>query len=148
VNLNYFAAPFGSEEWRFMNFGLEGVHHTIVDERPILTDLGKAERGTGTLTGLTNLPPVAFYDVPGNAEYMRQLQQKLLAIGVDNPTWGYYAPTVASKSAELAQLETDRRLAIITGREPLSAWDSFITDWRSRSGDQIRSEFQAALADK
>ena len=29
---NYFAAPFGSEEYIFLNFGIEGVHHTLNDD--------------------------------------------------------------------------------------------------------------------
>ena len=27
--IDYFAAPFGGEEWGFLNYGIEGVHHTI-----------------------------------------------------------------------------------------------------------------------
>ena len=36
-------------------------------------------------------------------------------------------------------------VGIITGREPLSAFDAFVNDWRSRGGDQMRKEFEPEL---
>ncbi len=144
--LNYFAAPFGSEEWLFNGYGVAGVHHTIgASGAPVRTDQGKAEIGTGTYTGLTNAVPVAYYDLPGNAEEMQRVQAGLLANGIDNPTWGYYSATWATKQAELEQLQADRIVSIVTGREPLNAWDTFVTDWKSRGGDQVRKEFEAAI---
>ncbi len=49
------------------------------------------------------------------------------------------------RGAELSQLRIDRLNAIISGREPLSAFDGYVKDWRSRGGDQIRKEFEAEL---
>ena len=36
-------------------------------------------------------------------------------------------------------------IAIISGREPLSTFDTFVTDWRSRGGDAMRKEFEQEL---
>ena len=141
--MDYFAAPFGSEERLFLNSGIEGVHFTRdADGRPKQTDLGKAE--IGGIPWVTNEFPVCYYDVPGDAEYMQKLQADLLAIGVDDPTWGLYSPTNSTRSGELSQLQSDRTVAIVTGREPVSTWDFFLKDWRSRGGDQIRKEYQDA----
>ncbi|MHB8644339.1 MAG: extracellular solute-binding protein [Thermomicrobiales bacterium] len=141
--LNYFAAPFGSQEWLFNTYGIVGVDSQVKNGFPTLTDRGKSE--ISALVTLANAPPVAYYDEPGDAQDMQKIQVDLLATGVDDPTWGLYSPTFAAKEAELAQLESDRRLAIVLGRSPLTAWDDFIKEWRSRGGDQIRKEYESAL---
>ncbi len=53
-----------------------------------------------------------------------------------------------ARAAELNQFGFDRATAIITGREPASALDAAIRDWRSRGGDQIRKEFEQALKEQ
>jgi putative aldouronate transport system substrate-binding protein len=142
--LDYYAAPFGSEEWTFLNYGLEGVHHEVKpDATRELGDLGKKE--LGDLWSLMTGERVFFYDVPGDAEYMQRLVRDLLAIGIDNPTLGLYSATGVAKGAELGQLRTDRLTAMVTGREPLSALDGWIKEWRSRGGDQIRKEYEQEL---
>ena len=45
-------------------------------------------------------------------------------------------------------LRHPRRASWFTGREPLSALDAAIRDWRSRGGDQIRKEFEQALKEQ
>ena len=142
--LNYFAAPFGSEEWLFVNNGIEGVDYQMKNGVPIKTDQGKLEV-IDALIGMANPPPVAFYDQPNDAQDMQKIQSDLLGNGINDPTWGYYSPTNGMKDAELSQLEADRRTEIIIGRQPLTAWDDFIKDWRSRGGDQIRKEYQDAI---
>ncbi len=149
--MNYFAAPIGSEENTFLAYGLENVHFTYKNGLPVKNDLGKAEIGTvsGTqgvvLAGLTNPPQVALYDEPGDAEEMQKLQANLLSTGIDNPTWGYYSPTAAMSNAILAQLRADALASVITGRSPLASWNDTIRDWRSRGGDAIRKEYEAAI---
>ena len=51
----------------------------------------------------------------------------------------------AARVAELNQFGFDRATAIITGREPFSALDAAIRDWKSRGGDQIRTKFEQSL---
>ena len=148
--VNYFASPFGSEENIFLSKGIEGVHYTMQNGNPILNDLGKAEIGVnsgvqGVIVGLTNPPPVAFYDPPSDGPDMQKVQSNLLANAIDSAVWGYYSPTNSSKGAELAQLQADALTAVVTGRDPMSAWDTFLKDWRSRGGDQIRKEYQDAI---
>jgi putative aldouronate transport system substrate-binding protein len=149
--LDYFAAPFGSEEWVFLYFGLEGVHHEIkADGSRELTARGKAELGDRfnlpNLPNLTNCPQVSYYQgAPGDAEYVQDVARDMLAIGLDNPTLSLSSPTNVTKAAELNQLYKDRLTSIIVGREPLTAVDTFIADWRSRGGDQIRTEFEQEL---
>jgi putative aldouronate transport system substrate-binding protein len=145
--LNYLGAPFGSEEWRMLQYGIEGVHHTLrADGALVRNDKGEAEKND--LPNLTSGPrPFYFPDVPGPepARSQQKIFQDHLAVGVDDPTIGLNSPTLDSKGAELTMLQADRTVAIVTGREPLAAWDQFVKDWRSRGGDMIRKEFEADL---
>jgi putative aldouronate transport system substrate-binding protein len=143
--LDYFCAPFGSEEWRFLNYGLPGAHHTVQPDGGLVrTQAG--DQQIGDLVRTAN-GAFVFYTpgLPGFARDAQRLSQELLAIGIDNPTTGLYSPTSVAKGGELGQLNTDRRTAIVTGREPLGALDAWVRDWRGRGGDQIRKEYEEAL---
>jgi putative aldouronate transport system substrate-binding protein len=63
-----------------------------------------------------------------------------------DPTIGYYSPTNANKLPALTRDLNDKLNDIIVGRQPLAALDQAIGDWRSAGGDQIRTEFQQAIA--
>lgn len=143
--LDYFAAPVGSEEYIFLKNGIEGVHFTrSADGTPTRTDLGNAE--IGDLPSIMSNPVVFFYsDTPDAGPYLQGVTKDLLAVGIDNPTVGLFSPTDAAKTGELSQLIRDRLTNIVAGRDPLSAFDAWIKDWRSRGGDQIRKEYEDAL---
>ncbi len=128
--INYFAAPFGSEEWAFMNYGIEGIHHTVQpDGSRVKTDLGIQE--IGDLNNLCGPLTTYYWPIPGDAAEAQQATKDILALGIDNPTLGLYSPTASAKGAELNQLRIDRVDAMVTGRDPLSALDTFVKDWRA-----------------
>jgi putative aldouronate transport system substrate-binding protein len=143
--LDYLAAPFGSEEHKFLNYGIEGVDSEKDPETGALsvTNQGVAERGD-LVYMMTGLPVFYYPNAPGAAEAAQKLALDIFKIGQDDPSWPLYSQTNVSKSAELGQFGFDRVTAIITGREPLSTLDKAITDWKSRGGDQIRQEFEAS----
>jgi putative aldouronate transport system substrate-binding protein len=143
--VNYWGAPFGSEEDRFVGSGVEGVHYTVKpDGTTARTE--QANKDLGSFPNLVVAPPVFYYpDAPGDAVYMQGLVRDLIAINLENPTLDSYAPTAVSKAGELSRLQADRIGAVVQGREPLSAWDQFVRDWRGRGGDQIRTEYEEAL---
>ncbi|MCA1668431.1 MAG: extracellular solute-binding protein [Thermomicrobia bacterium] len=144
--LDYFSAPFGSDEYNFLTFGIAGVHHTLQpDGTRILNDRGRAEIGE---LGTVVVPPPVFYypSDPGDAQYLHDAAVRIAAVGIDNPALTAFSPTNGAKSVELNQFSTDRITAIVTGRDPLTALDQYIKDWRSRGGDQIRKEFEQALS--
>lgn len=144
--LNYVAAPFGSEESVFLTNGIEGVHHEVApDGSRVRTELGNAE--IGDLPNLMNGAPVFYFpETPGDAEYLQGVVRDSMAIGIDNPTLGLISETDLDKGGELAQFVSDGQTAIVAGREPTSAWDQVVSGWRSRGGDQIRREYEEALA--
>lgn len=143
--LNWLAAPFGSEEGTFKSSGIEGIHHTVNDEgHRILTELGRRELGAGELIGG---PPVFYYgDQPEDARVIQNVARELMEVAIESPTINLYSPTNAEEGGALYQLMLDTTSAIVQSREPMGAYDQFVEEWRSRGGDQIRQEYEEALA--
>jgi putative aldouronate transport system substrate-binding protein len=143
--LDYLAAPFGSEEEIFKNYGLQGVHHEMrPDDTRALTDAGRKE--IGELSNIMRLILDFYYpEIPEDAAYMQDLVRDIQALGIDNPVENLYSPTAIAKGGELGQLRTDRITAVVLSREPLSALDQLAGDWRGRGGEQIRKEYEEAL---
>jgi putative aldouronate transport system substrate-binding protein len=143
--VDYASAPFGSEEYVFLRWGLPGVHHELQNGAPILNDRGRTEIGSLT-SGIGRRNDVFYYpDTPDDARLMQQWDKDQLEFGVENPTYGLFSPTFIAKGSELQTLTTDRIGGIIAGREPLSSFDAFVNDWRTRGGDAMRKEFEQEL---
>ncbi len=142
--LDFFSAPFGSEERNFLAYGIEGVHHEArPDGNRIINDLGRAERGGLTSGGG---PPTSYFSpLPGESKELQDAVAASMATGIQDPTLTAFSAANAMRSGELNQLRIDRIGAIVQGREPLTALDGYVRDWRSRGGDTIRKEFQDAL---
>lgn len=144
--VDYLAAPFASEEWRFINYGVEGAHHTLDPAgNPTLTDAGRTEIGD-LPRGLASAPEVFYY--PGRPEdipFLQGLFRDLLAIGVDNPALALYSQAADAKGTELGQLITDTQTAVLTGRAPQGELETLAQEWRRRGGDQIRQEYEQEL---
>ena len=141
---NFFAAPFGSEEYTFLNYGIEGVHHTVNDDGSrTLTQAGEEDVFNLGLGGLN----VLYSPNREEIRYIQSLMAEQTRIGLFSPTVNLYSPTATERSGELSQLYTDNKIAIGTGREPLSALDDWIAEWRNRGGDEIREEYEQAYAE-
>src|SRR3712207_4100807 len=89
--LDYLAAPFGSEEWRFLNYGLEGVDHQVTNGVPVLTDKGIAERGDLVYV-MAGLPVFYYPQTPEVAETAQKLATEVIKLGTDDPSWPLYSP--------------------------------------------------------
>jgi putative aldouronate transport system substrate-binding protein len=148
--LDYVAAPFGSEEYELIHFGVKDVDFTL-DARgnPTLTDQGKTEVFLNS-EGIQSLAvPMQFIFDATDPEFARTAyadQQALAKNLVSNPALGLYSPTDRSKGGPLTQKFSDGLGEIVAGRSPLSALDGLLQDWRSGGGDQMRTEYQQAYA--
>ena len=142
--LDYIASPFGSEEWFFLNYGVEGVDHQLNDGIPLLTDRGIAERGDLTYV-MANLPVLYFPRAPEAVAPAQNMAFEIMKIGIDDPSWPLYSATNVAKGPELVQFGFDSITPIVTGRAPLSTLDDVIKEWKSRGGDQIRQEFEQSM---
>ena len=150
--MNYLACPIGSEEFLVTKFGMEGVDWKYDDKgTPTYTQAGVADMPAGP-----NIAPWGFVAspapwlfsplVPDFAARASAEEKKLLAVGVTDPTLGYYSPTDAKIGAQLERLIFDAVSGIAAGRKPMSDLDLLVKDWRSRGGDTIRGEYEKAIA--
>ena len=143
--LDYLAAPFGSEEWNFFNYGIDGVHNTVNENGVrIINDRGRNER-SDLLAPMAGLTVFYYPEQPDLGPQIQQIALSSFALGRDNPNLTLYSPANVEHGAELDQFGVDRVTALVTGREPLSNLDAAIADWKSRGGDQIRGELEEAL---
>ena len=145
--LNYIASPFGSQEYRLMRYGVEGVDHTSDDKgNPVLTTQGKAD--TTIPWQYITQPPAAMY-LPGNPQYpqiMQDAEKAMLPFAQIDPTSTLYSPTFAAKGTVLSQMVYTQIGEIVLGRADVNSFDKLVSDWKSQGGDQIRSEFEQAIA--
>ena len=140
---NYFGAPFGSEEYNFLVYGIEGLHHTVNDDGSrTLTTEGERDVFNPSLGALN----VLYSPNRDEIEYVQQLMAAQTKAGLFSPTVNLYAPAAAKYAGELSQLYTDRKIDISTGRASMDDLDSFISDYMSRGGDKVRVEYEAAYA--
>ena len=73
-------------------------------------------------------------------------EQKMVPIMIDDPSVGLYSPTDATKGPALTQKFADGIGEIVTGAQPLSAYDQRVKDGRAAGGDQRRTEYEQLYA--
>jgi putative aldouronate transport system substrate-binding protein len=145
--IDFFAAPFGSEEYLFLTYGIKGVDYVPRSGgAPEMTPTGQNE--VRIPCGYVGSGPVTLYDAqfPETVRIIHDHEARLLSVGVQDPTRGLYSPTQGQKGTALGQMVSDRNASIIAGRSPLGDYDQLIKDWRNQGGDQIRHELEQALA--
>jgi putative aldouronate transport system substrate-binding protein len=144
--LNYLAAPFGSQEYMLIHYGLPGTHYNL-DSRgiPVLTDLGVADTAAFSQgVGYMARPPQVNFSVdePGLGKVAHDDQGAFIAAGIADPTVGQSSPTYEAKGAQLEQLIFDRVSDIAAGRSPLGDFDQLVKDWRAQGGELARGDVQ------
>jgi putative aldouronate transport system substrate-binding protein len=149
--LNFFAAPFGSEEFVNIRYGVRGVEFDFdAKGNPLLTEKGIADAmpwGAPSGTPVAN-PPAVLFD-PNSEDYPRVIQpteKEMYAIGKPNPSIGLWSPTDASQGPVLWQKIGDGITDIIKARRPMSDFDQLVKDWRDGGGDQIKAEYEKDFA--
>ena len=141
---NYFAAPFGSEEEVFLNFGKEGVHWTQNDDGARTRTTQGEEEVVGTFLGGDS---VLFDSNVEQAVEFQTMMYQQAQTGLFSATNPLYSETLATRGAELNQLYIDRRYEIGTGSKGIDAIEQWLADWKSRGGDDIRRELEEAYAE-
>ncbi|MFW6598821.1 extracellular solute-binding protein [Propionibacteriaceae bacterium Y2011] len=143
--LNFLATPFGTEEYLFRKFGVEGTHYTLEGTDPILNDKGKSETQMGLLYMVDAPWPIY---APGDREATQaqfDAQSAIIPTGLANPTIGLYSETSSRQGNQLSKTLNDLEDDIVQGRKKVSDWAPAVQDWKSKGGDKIRDELQAAL---
>ncbi len=143
--LDYLAAPFGSEEYIFLHYGIKDVDYSVnAQGAPQVSKKGISEIGD-LIYLMSGLPVIYIPQAPEVAVTAQNLDYSVIKLGIDDPTWPLYSPTNVAKASELNQFGFNTATAIITGRQPMSYLDTAIQEWKSRGGEQIRKEFEQSL---
>lgn len=58
---------------------------------------------------------------------------------------GAYSPTQAAKGTQLSKFLIDNQTKMIAGQQPLSSWDTMVSQWKAQGGDAIIKEVNAAI---
>lgn len=145
--MNLLAAPFGTAEYLLVNFGAEGVDYTFDHKVGVPVATAKFAGEKPPVNYLPGSGPRAYF-TPGHPEVTRMATayaQKVSKNVVADPSFGVFSKTQIGKGATLTTLTTSAAADVVQGRKSLSQWGDVVTQWRQQGGDQIRSEYQAAL---
>ncbi|MGH2363399.1 MAG: hypothetical protein ACRDHX_01955 [Chloroflexota bacterium] len=144
--LNYIAAPFGTQEYLLVHYGVDNVDYKMdAKNNPVLTAKGKVDTG---LPWVYIAQPPGFLYYAGATDYVQVLQdgeKAMFPALVQDPTIGYYSATFSSKNRPLMQAVSDGITAIVRGQQPISAWTGIVDKWRSGGGDQMRAEYEKVI---
>jgi putative aldouronate transport system substrate-binding protein len=145
--MDYFAAPFGSEEYVLLHYGVKEVDYTFDESgTPTLTPRGQAEVSS-VWTYIAAPPPVLYHPNQSKdyATVMQDGEKSMLGVGVKDPSTYLYSDTAQSQVEVLRQKMVDGLSEIVQSRQPLGYLDELVKNWRTSGGDQMRSEFEQAL---
>ncbi|MFC7624086.1 extracellular solute-binding protein [Microlunatus sp. GCM10028923] len=145
--LNFLAAPFGTQEYLFRKYGLEGVHHKMEDGKPVLNDKGFSETQLGLSYQADGPWTIFLPEDQESTESCFNAMKEIIPNALDNPVTGMYSETDRRKGPQINEALDDVAEDIITGRKPISAWASAVKKWKTDGGDQIAEEFTKALAE-
>jgi hypothetical protein len=125
----------------FLNYGLEGAHHT----RGADGTLTVTEKGTNDIQWMRAWGPrgpVLYQDAnfvrPVTRPLIKDISDRLLKIGVSDPTWGLWPEVGADDpTATLQSFATSSLERIIRGEAPLESFDTFVDEWYKRGGRKL-----------
>ena len=142
--LNFLATPFGTSEYLFRKYGIEGVDHNIKGGNPVLTDKGFSEVQLG-LNYTADGPWTIFLpERDGSAETCFDAMKEICPQALENPVAGMYSETENRKGGQIGGDIGDVTDDIIQGRKPVSAWAPAVKKWKKDGGDKIAEELFAA----
>ena len=138
--LNLYAAPFGTEEYLLVHYGVSGPDYQLENGEPKLTDVGKKEVvNVGYVSG----SEFRVMYGPGQADWVRaqyQWEKTVAPHGLADPTLGLYSET-ASRSGDEEQKVRDTVSDVIMGRKKIDDFTAAVKTWKSAVGDKIRDEY-------
>jgi putative aldouronate transport system substrate-binding protein len=147
---DYLAAPYGSAEYTMVNFGVEGVHHTMADGVPSYTDAGKKYVQAQTYPFLASAPAVI--SNPG-ANRITQDYAAWQAANVKHlykPVFWNMNITLPTSlaTADAAQAVEDTITDCYHGKQKVSDVQAAIASWKSGGGTRLTQWMTDNVLDK
>ncbi|HLT68024.1 MAG TPA: sugar ABC transporter substrate-binding protein [Microbacterium sp.] len=139
---NFMAAPFGTEEYQLLNYGVEGVHYTPGEGGvPQPTELAQTEIQP-TYIFLVGAPiAIAKTTLPDYVENYTTWMAQNVEYLTEPPFFGQNI-TEPSQYASLGQPFEDLASDIARGRKTIDDLDKAIETWKSSGGEELRAFYQ------
>lgn len=118
------------------SYGIEGKHYTMKDGVKVTDpEKLKADNGADFNQIVYVSDPYAstsspFFPAPLNELY-KKIQDERAKTSVADISIGLYSPTAQKVLAELDKKVQDMKTKVILGRDPISAWDSFVASLKT-----------------
>jgi putative aldouronate transport system substrate-binding protein len=141
---DFAAAPYGTKERMFVDYGVEGTHYSVKDGVPVKTDQGNSEVINAWSMLAAPAPYFAHPDHPDVARKQVEWQQRMGAFTKKTSTFGMniVEPTrYATLASQFEQLEID----FVRGNKKLSDVQAAISTWKSSGGDKLRDWYKQLL---
>lgn len=140
--MNYWAAPFGTEEYLFIHFGIEGYHYTLdAAKQPI--PVNNPDRLSELAMNVMCGPAIQYYPAnPPIAITAQKIIETNAPLVMPDPTVGLVSQTWIRKSPSLTTMITDYTNQIVSGRKPVSAVKELRRKWQDQGGNTSRSEYE------
>lgn len=144
--MNYLAAPFGSEEYNLINFGVKGVDYNDSPAGPLKTAQGTKE--IATTYNYVAAPEQVLFD-PANVDKVikphYEWETKVVKHGAKDPTVGLYSETASRSLAPILTQINDTITSVVVGRKSMSDLSQTVDAWNAGGGKQITAEYEKAL---
>jgi putative aldouronate transport system substrate-binding protein len=147
--MDWLAAPFGSKEDMLLHYGIEGQDFNMDDKgNPVPTQTGLMMAGYVPWQYLSQRPYAQYQpDLPDYAKISFGVEQKLVDVGILDPTLQYFSKTQYSvQGIQAQQTFSDAVNEIILGHRPMEDFDGLVQTWKSSAGDQIRKEYMESIS--
>lgn len=147
--LDYISAPYGSEEHLFVQSGIEG-HNFEFDENGLPVRIEENATELGVQYVAVDSGEQSWRGYPSNwgwAESFAQVMESAAEHSIVRDLEGLEteSDTFVSKGVQLKEMLEDFERGVVTGRESVDDLDSFIAEYMSAGGEQIRTEYTDAL---
>ncbi len=143
---DWLSAPFGTTEYLFRRFGVEGTHFDWEDGVPVpnTATAGQIQIGQGYLIdGPMHLYATGLGD---QVKLMQEHMNTLTENAATDPAYGLYSATKSEDGPALENEILAVSLDIIAGRKEVSDWDAAVEAYMSGGGTQMCEELTEAHA--
>ncbi|HZX04802.1 extracellular solute-binding protein [Kribbella sp.] len=143
---NWMAAPFGTEEYLFRKYGVQGRHYTLEGTDPVPTKTGIVETGIGLQYISDSTLALYWAGKPQVPQNQHKIQEKIADRLLYDASYGLYSETSSKQWSQLTGVLTDLENQIVQGKKPVSDWAPAVKTFLSSGGEKIRGELQDAFA--
>ena len=146
--LNWLRSPYGSEEYQFINDGIEGVHYTRAADGTITKTQDATAHadhaalcwlGVSPVNGNYLIPP----DLADKADNFYTCVETLAKNPVSSPVLGLVSETASRTAGTRGSVRDDYIGGMLYGRRPITDFQAFVAEWLKAGGQETLDDYQA-----